>query len=617
VLDQIRKDFTNPELEQAAQAQADRAIKALNDRLQQERDLLAFHNAYVQGQYNAGAVSLQHFYDDRQATLEKSTADEVAILEKQKAVLRDLLGKIPAFDTSKTVETRGKIAELTAAQVKAQADATRAGIIADQEREASLDALVARVVDFRAQLAQLEGDEKGAAALRAQNAENAAKRFQGAAGTSTVSDEELARMKEATRVANDFAEVQRKVGLLTADAARLEETFVLRQTQTGGDLISTERGIYQIRATELVQLGELRDKAAALAAVTKDPKIAAAAADLALQYKKAAEAVDPALNRLREATHGLADSIATDIGSGIDEFKSLGDVAASVAKDIQRYFTKLIITDPLKQGLEGLLRGLSEGDNPLGNFFKSTLKIGGAGGIADPAELARQQAVVASTAAITLQTQASGELAFSTYDAQIALDLMTESAYAAAEALDLVAASGGEGGGLGGLGGLFGGLFGGAGGAGAGAGGIDLSLLAGAHQGGVIGYNGTAIRAVPQTSGLLRYHTGGIAGQQPDEVQALLKRGEEVITRDNPRHRWNAGAGGGEMQMPVYINVQSDGQQQKVSQADAKLTEKGLFVSMVLETVANDVHRDGIVSRAISARHGTNAAAGAARIARR
>jgi hypothetical protein len=42
----------------------------------------------------------------------------------------------------------------------------------------------------------------------------------------------------------------------------------------------------------------------------------------------------------------------------------------------------------------------------------------------------------------------------------------------------------------------------------------------------------------------MRYHGGGIAGLRPDEVPAILQRGEEVLTADDPRHRANGGVGG-------------------------------------------------------------------------
>ena len=43
----------------------------------------------------------------------------------------------------------------------------------------------------------------------------------------------------------------------------------------------------------------------------------------------------------------------------------------------------------------------------------------------------------------------------------------------------------------------------------------------------------------------MRYHTGGIAGLKPNEVPAILERGEEVLTADDPRHINNGGAAPG------------------------------------------------------------------------
>jgi hypothetical protein len=90
------------------------------------------------------------------------------------------------------------------------------------------------------------------------------------------------------------------------------------------------------------------------------------------------------------------------------------------------------------------------------------------------------------------------------------------------------------------------GLFGSAGGATAGAGvqglaaGDLLSLFF--HGGGVVGAGGTLrmAPAVPLAT-LPRYHGGGIAGLQPDEVHAVLRKGEEVLTQADPRHRDNGG----------------------------------------------------------------------------
>ena len=61
------------------------------------------------------------------------------------------------------------------------------------------------------------------------------------------------------------------------------------------------------------------------------------------------------------------------------------------------------------------------------------------------------------------------------------------------------------------------------------------------HTGGVVGVDDVPMRAMPAIaySNAPRYHGGGIAGLAPDEVPAVLRRGEEVLTANDPRHRAN------------------------------------------------------------------------------
>ncbi len=76
------------------------------------------------------------------------------------------------------------------------------------------------------------------------------------------------------------------------------------------------------------------------------------------------------------------------------------------------------------------------------------------------------------------------------------------------------------------------------------AGGASAGVL---HAGGIAGSVGR-IRTGLNTmlfGAAPRYHGGGIAGLAPDEVPAVLQKGEEVLTRNDPRHRNNGGAAGG------------------------------------------------------------------------
>lgn len=95
---------------------------------------------------------------------------------------------------------------------------------------------------------------------------------------------------------------------------------------------------------------------------------------------------------------------------------------------------------------------------------------------------------------------------------------------------------------------------GGGGGVGGGIGGIIGKLF---HSGGIVGYGGGTTRQVNPAwfNNALRYHSGGIAGLAADEVPAVLRRGEEVLTRADPRHRANGGGSSGGGGSVKVVNV--------------------------------------------------------------
>lgn len=77
-------------------------------------------------------------------------------------------------------------------------------------------------------------------------------------------------------------------------------------------------------------------------------------------------------------------------------------------------------------------------------------------------------------------------------------------------------------------------------------GGYFGTFLAGMfHGGGLVGAPGPS-RLMPELAfvGAPRYATGGLAGLRPNEMPAILHRGEEVLTAQDPRHRANGGASG-------------------------------------------------------------------------
>lgn len=77
------------------------------------------------------------------------------------------------------------------------------------------------------------------------------------------------------------------------------------------------------------------------------------------------------------------------------------------------------------------------------------------------------------------------------------------------------------------------------------------------HTGGVVGRGKAGGKRVNPLvfEGAVRYHSGGIAGLAPNEVPAVLQKGEEVITKNDPRHRDNANGSSSNQQPLTVINT--------------------------------------------------------------
>ena len=75
------------------------------------------------------------------------------------------------------------------------------------------------------------------------------------------------------------------------------------------------------------------------------------------------------------------------------------------------------------------------------------------------------------------------------------------------------------------------------------------------HSGGIIGRGGGQASRTPAMAfvGAPRYHAGAVAG---DEVPAILRRGEEVLTQQDPRHRDNQMRARSAPQVVQYISYQ-------------------------------------------------------------
>lgn len=308
------------EASQVLRAQLQTDIRQISDVFEQQRSAYQFQNQFVEASYRSGTISLQTLMEQRREVIEKTSRTQVEALNSEETRLREQL-KVEK-DPSERVQLRTRINEVGAERDQVEQEAQQDIVLLNQEAEASYRALGEQVTEYRANLLQLTGDEAGAAALRAQTIITNAKQLQAqsAGRPDQITDEEVETLTRRTVVLNQFNEVQRQTSLLSENSARAEEAFALAAEQQGKSLVETERGIYEIRVKELDQLGALAQKARELAEASTDPRIKAFAADLALMYAKAADAIDPALNRLRDAQRQLAAGLANIAGNAPSAF---------------------------------------------------------------------------------------------------------------------------------------------------------------------------------------------------------------------------------------------------------------------------------------------------------
>jgi len=112
---------------------------------------------------------------------------------------------------------------------------------------------------------------------------------------------------------------------------------------------------------------------------------------------------------------------------------------------------------------------------------------------------------------------------------------------------------------LNGMGSLFSSLSGLFSGGGSGMWGALFQAAAVAHSGAIVGRGGGARRNVPigLFHGAARFHSGAAGvGLKPDEVAAVLQKGEEVLSRNDPRNALNGGlSGNGDVSAKPQVNL--------------------------------------------------------------
>jgi lambda family phage tail tape measure protein len=148
---------------------------------------------------------------------------------------------------------------------------------------------------------------------------------------------------------------------------------------------------------------------------------------------------------------------------------------------------------------------------------------------------------------------------------------------------------------------------------------VDTSLILEAHSGGVVGHD--ALRRRDVDPGLFRsaerFHGGGLVGLRSGEVPIVALRGEEVLTRDDPRHRFNlAGSQSGVtvvVQPTVTNSVPNTQARTETRHGPGGELMIDVFVEQMEMLMSRKIGRGEGLAPTLERRYGLNPAAGAYR----
>ncbi|MBF0095566.1 MAG: hypothetical protein HQL34_13605, partial [Alphaproteobacteria bacterium] len=147
----------------------------------------------------------------------------------------------------------------------------------------------------------------------------------------------------------------------------------------------------------------------------------------------------------------------------------------------------------------------------------------------------------------------------------------------------------------------------------------DPGLILEAHSGGIVGFDGLQGRDVDPAlfRAAERFHRGGMVGLRSGEVPIVALRGEEVLTRDDPRHRFNlAGAQSGVtvvVQPTVTNTVQGTQARTETRKGPAGEVMIDVFVEQMEMHMSRKIGRGEGLAPTLERRYGLNPAAGAYR----
>jgi phage-related minor tail protein len=325
------------EAQQVALAQAKADEKQIQDLLERRKDAFSYTQQFLQGAYEAGDLSLKEFFDRQRETTAAGVDAQIAAFEERKARLTKLLAD-PAFkDPSQRVAVKGQIEDITEEEKRARQQAAQSFVLSNQREAATTKQLNDEVLNYRANLRQLAGDEAGAARIRNELADQQDKIFAAKAAESgnPISAVELAAGKKGRDDQIALNDIKQQTSILNQRLQIEEERIALAQS-TGA--IGEIEALTREGAARASVVGKMEDQLRALEKLSQerpeDLQLKVDVEGFRLQVDKLKSALDPLKDKFDNLFKDAGTNFFTDLMNGTRPKDALKNFAASISREM-------------------------------------------------------------------------------------------------------------------------------------------------------------------------------------------------------------------------------------------------------------------------------------------
>jgi hypothetical protein len=376
-IEAAQKKGGDPDRELKRRTAAD--IEQARRSAQAQTAVIAQQNEELRGQYDEGLIDVATFYQRREELAAQAAKVQQDRIAAEEAAQRERLG-------GRATETRAAAADALETfpdqRTKAIAEAEQASAkLTKDERRERLQ-IDRQIADIDAEIAQLSGDEAAAETIRNNQRIEQIRIIASQRSINQDPQQVETLVQSVTRLfeqQKNLNQLQRDSSLLVERIAIAEETYGLQAERRGDTREQIEDALYAKRQQQLPLLAALAEQARQLAAASSDPRLLVFAEQLGLQWKRVADEIEPALQRMRQAGDQVAEALGSFAGSLSSDFRNARDHVDALGRSLLRISTAELVEKPLTEIFRQTIRGSTEGEGGVGEFARRIFGVGSSG----------------------------------------------------------------------------------------------------------------------------------------------------------------------------------------------------------------------------------------------